>query len=180
MTLREGLLDGMRVALTPSGGEGLLAPGGGEELLTRVDAGPLLEALTEAGASITDDPAEPITALVHDASATFEADGLEGCMARAWSVVASAATGALISSGGGKIVLIAPRRADGAHAEAARDGLTNLARTLSVEWARYGVRTVSIAAGSNTTHEELATLVCFLLSRAGDYFSGCRLDLGSP
>ena len=46
------------------------------------------------------------------------------------------ATGALIPAGAGKCVLIAPRPDRGPFAGAARAALENLARTLSVEWAR--------------------------------------------
>ena len=77
------------------------------------------------------------------------------------------ATGALIPAGAGKVLLIAPRPAGGSFASAARAALENLARTLSVEWARYGVTTVAIAPGARTTDEELAELVCFLVSPAG-------------
>ena len=62
---------------------------------------------------------------------------------------------------------------------AVRAGLENLARTLSVEWARYGITAVAITPGTSTTDAELAELVCFLASPAGGYFSGCRFDLGS-
>jgi hypothetical protein len=48
-----------------------------------------------------------------------------------------------------------------------------------VEWARYGVTTVAIAPGERTTDDELAELVCFLVSEAGDYFTGCAFELGS-
>ena len=41
------------------------------------------------------------------------------------------------------ILLLAPPPGD-AHAEAARAGLENLARTLSIEWARLGIRPVAI------------------------------------
>ena len=80
---------------------------------------------------------------------------------------------------GGRILLLAPagrRRAR----RAAAAGLENLARTLSIEWARYGITTVAIAPGAETPADELATLACYLLSPAGAYFSGCLLDLRGP
>ena len=46
----------------------------------------------------------------------------------------------------GLIVLIAPPPGDAHHA-AARAGLENLARTLSIEWARHGIRPVAILPG---------------------------------
>jgi NAD(P)-dependent dehydrogenase (short-subunit alcohol dehydrogenase family) len=79
---------------------------------------------------------------------------------------------------GGKILLVAPAADAGDHAEAVRAGLENLARTLSVEWARYRITVTAIAPGAQTSAEEVAQLVCFIASRAGDYFSGCRFSLG--
>ncbi len=63
--------------------------------------------------------------------------------------------------------------------EAARSGLENLARTLSVEWARFGLTSVAICPGTETREEQIAELVCFLHCVAGEYFSGCRFDLGA-
>ncbi len=79
--------------------------------------------------------------------------------------------------GSGAIVLLAPRPDAVAHAEAVRSALENLARTLSVEWARYGITTTAVAPGAKTTEKDLATLVAFLCSSAGSYFSGSRLEL---
>jgi len=92
-----------------------------------------------------------------------------------WSVVVAAAKSAMIPDGrGGKVVLLAPPPP----AEAARAGLENMARTLSVEWARFQIRPTTIAPGERSTDEELATLTAYLASPAGDYFSGTRLSLG--
>jgi NAD(P)-dependent dehydrogenase (short-subunit alcohol dehydrogenase family) len=76
------------------------------------------------------------------------------------------------------IVLIAPPPGD-AHAEAARAGLENMARTLSIEWARRGIRPVVITPGRTTSPAEIAELVAFLASPAGAYYSGCRFELGA-
>jgi NAD(P)-dependent dehydrogenase (short-subunit alcohol dehydrogenase family) len=76
------------------------------------------------------------------------------------------------------IVLIAPPPGD-AHAEAARAGLENMARTLSIEWARRAIRPVAVAPGGTTSPAEIAELVAFLASPAGAYYSGCRFDLGA-
>lgn len=73
---------------------------------------------------------------------------------------------------GGKVVLLAPR--DDAPTRAA---LENLARTLSVEWARFAITPTAILPGPATTGAELAELVCFLASPAGDYYSGCAFSL---
>ena len=76
------------------------------------------------------------------------------------------------------IVLIAPPPGD-AHAEAARAGLENMARTLSIEWARLGIRPVAIHPGARRRRRRVAELVAFLASPAGAYYSGCRFDLGA-
>jgi NAD(P)-dependent dehydrogenase (short-subunit alcohol dehydrogenase family) len=81
---------------------------------------------------------------------------------------------------GGRIVYIAPAPDAGAHAEAARAGLENLARTLSIEWARYGITPLTIAPGTDTSAGEVAALTAYLASPAGAYFSGCLLDLRGP
>ena len=80
--------------------------------------------------------------------------------------------------GGGRILLVAPGR--GEHAAAASAALENLARTLSIEWARHGITTVALAPGRETALEEIATLLAYLCSPAGDYFSGCLLALRGP
>ena len=74
----------------------------------------------------------------------------------------------------GLIVLIAPPPGD-AHAEAARAGLENLARTLSIEWARHGIRPVTILPGDDA--DATAELVAFLASKAGAYYAGCAFTL---
>lgn len=97
-----------------------------------------------------------------------------GLLAGTWAAVRAVATEAFIPMGKGRIVLLAPRERRGIAAAA----LENLARTLSVEWARYGITATAIAPGRATTDDQLAELVCFLVSPAGDYFSGCRFSLG--
>jgi NAD(P)-dependent dehydrogenase (short-subunit alcohol dehydrogenase family) len=123
---------------------------------------------------------EPLHALVYRAG--FGAGGdraLAAALDQAWAAVREVAVGALIEAERpGKIVLIAPRTDAGALAEAAAAGLENLARTLSVEWARYQVSAVMVAPGRAATAQDLVTLVCYLVSEAGEYLSGCRLELG--
>ena len=125
----------------------------------------------------------PIHAVVYDAGPSFDRggeDALSGSLERGWVAIREVAAGALIpGEGPGKVVMVGPRPDAGPLADAARAGLENLARTLSVEWARHGVTAVMVAPDSRTTDEELAELVCFLVSTAGEYLSGCRLELGA-
>jgi NAD(P)-dependent dehydrogenase (short-subunit alcohol dehydrogenase family) len=124
----------------------------------------------------------PVHALVYDAGTSFAeggADALRAAVDDGWSAIHALATGAFIPSGqGAAIVLLAPHADAGAHASAARAALENTARTLSIEWARFGITTTAITPGADTGDEEIASLVAFLVSRAGAYFSGCRFELG--
>ena len=176
---RPGLLDGVSVAL----------------------AGPVRPAVEAALAALgaetraldlqSDEHAPPeaagVHALVVDAAAWFksapgtdELGPLRAAADNAWIATRAVANAAWIAPGepGGKVVVVAPRSGDGAHAEAARAALENLARTLSIEWSRYGIRTTTITPGAQTTDEDVAGVVAYLVSPAGDYFSGARLDLG--
>jgi NAD(P)-dependent dehydrogenase (short-subunit alcohol dehydrogenase family) len=125
----------------------------------------------------------PLDALVHDAAGAFASGGgagLVAAMEQCWVAIRAVVTGALIpSERPGKVLLIGPRPDAGAFADAARAGLENLVRTVSVEWARYGITAATISPGRETTDQELAELVCFAVSPAGGYLSGCRLELGS-
>jgi NAD(P)-dependent dehydrogenase (short-subunit alcohol dehydrogenase family) len=126
----------------------------------------------------------------HACGATDEQDAsravLRACLDGAWDVTRAVANAAFIAPvRTGRIVYLAPApRTDAAelarHAEAACAGLENLARTLSIEWARHGITTVTIAPGTNSSDEKLASLVAYLGSPAGAYFSGCLLDLRGP
>jgi NAD(P)-dependent dehydrogenase (short-subunit alcohol dehydrogenase family) len=123
----------------------------------------------------------PLHGLVLDARPRFESGGLKALTAtleRAWVVARAVATEALIPARDGRLIFIAPRPEAGPYAEAARAGLENLARTLSIEWARFTVTAVALNPGTSTTEDELTGLVSFLLSEAGAYLTGCRLDLG--
>jgi NAD(P)-dependent dehydrogenase (short-subunit alcohol dehydrogenase family) len=147
---------------------------GGERMhLLALDAGSAFAAAAPAG-----EEASPRAALA-------------ACMRLSWEVTRTFAQAAIEHGGGGRIVLIAPaagRERDGAgdaaeqelaaHARAARAGLENLARTLSIEWARYAITTVAILPSPQTAAGELAALCGYLASPAGAYFSGCVLPLG--
>ena len=146
------------------------------------DAPAVKTLLTKLGARVDTETSESADAIVYDAAPAFgdggEA-GLREAKARGWTAIREVATAALIPrERGGKVVVIAPRPGAGAFAEAARAALENLARTLSVEWARYGITATAITPGNATTDDQIAQLVCFLVSPAGDYFSGCRFSLG--
>jgi NAD(P)-dependent dehydrogenase (short-subunit alcohol dehydrogenase family) len=104
---------------------------------------------------------------------------LRACLDGAWNATRAAVNRAFLAAQvpQGRIVYLAPAPDAGEHADAARAGLENLARTLSIEWARHGITLVTIAPGARTPADELATLVAYLASPAGAYFSGCLLDL---
>jgi hypothetical protein len=114
--------------------------------------------------------------LVHRAADPADADGVRAALDEAWDAIRAttlppAATDRLI-------VLVAPPPGTADRA-AARAGLENLARTLSIEWARYAIRPVALLPGERTTSAELAELVAFLASRAGAYYAGCAFTLRS-
>ena len=111
---------------------------------------------------------------------------LDACLQSSWEATHALVRVAYLERGHpGRVVYVAPADA-GAHdelarcARAARAALENLARTLSIEWARYDVTTVTIAPGAHSGVGEIAALVAYLASPAGAYFSGCLLDLTGP
>jgi hypothetical protein len=181
--LRPNLLDGRAIALAdgvPDAVSARLTALGARAELMSIDE-PLGEDEERVG-----DWARgrlPLDAVLYDATGAFEVGGEEAlhtALERAWVAVREVATGALIPGDGpGKVLLVGPRPDAGAFADAARAALENLARTLSIEWARYDVTAAMIAPGSASTDEQLAELICFLVSEAGGYVSGCRLELGA-
>lgn len=103
---------------------------------------------------------------------------LRTCMDAVWNATRAVATAAFLPPGrGGRIISIAPAGDGGPPVEAARAALENMSRTLSVEWSRHGVTAVSVAPGARDAERDVAALVAFLASPAGDYYSGCQLDL---
>jgi len=50
---------------------------------------------------------------------------------------------------------------------------------VSVHSARYGVTALALAPGARAGDEEIAELISYLVSPAGEYFSGCLLELDS-
>lgn len=103
---------------------------------------------------------------------------LRACVDAVWNATRAVANAAFLPpGGGGRIINIAPAGDGGPPAEAARAALENMSRTLSIEWSRHGVTAVSIAPGAHDAERDVAALVAFLASPAGDYYSGCQLDL---
>lgn len=145
----------------------------------------------EAASASVAELGDGIDVLVVDGAALFasgagdgpvdEDDGvaaLRACLDGAWLCVRAVANGAFIpAERGGRIVLLCPAVGAGPRAAAAAAGLENLARTLSIEWARLGITVVALAPGQATSGEEVGALVAFLASPAGAYYSGCLLDL---
>ncbi len=104
-------------------------------------------------------------------------EALRACLDAAWNVTRVVVEEAFLPDArAGRIVYIAPPADGGEHVDAACAGLENLARTLSIEWARHGITPVTIAPGTGTI-EAVAALTAYLASPAGAYFSGCLLDL---
>jgi citronellol/citronellal dehydrogenase len=124
-----------------------------------------------------------------------------------WNMTHAAATKAFIPQRSGKVISVTISPHHGmpgmAHSGAARAAVENLTRTLSVEWARFGIKLCSIAAGQFDTEvlrtkypkqvsenvartvplgrlgtpEEMAWLTAYVASPAGDFVSGAVLTL---
>jgi NAD(P)-dependent dehydrogenase (short-subunit alcohol dehydrogenase family) len=175
--LRSGLLQGVSIVVAAAAPRGRLAAAAAAR------AGELGASVAELEVDPSGDEPEvsgEVDALVWDGAGAFAAldgvDAVRACLDGAWLAVRPVGTRAM--SSGGLVVLLAPVPG-GAEAEAARSGLENLARTLSIEWARFGVRPVAVLPGSATTPGEVAELVAYLASPAGAYYSGCAFTLGA-
>jgi citronellol/citronellal dehydrogenase len=124
-----------------------------------------------------------------------------------WLMSHAAATKAFIPAGGGKILSVTLSPHNGmpgmVHSGAARAAVENMMRTLAIEWARFGITTCAIAAGQfatetlltkyprevveNVAHsiplgrigrpEEVAWLLAYLASPAGDFYSGTTITI---
>jgi NAD(P)-dependent dehydrogenase (short-subunit alcohol dehydrogenase family) len=171
---RAGLLEGRVVAVFDAGPLGEAASAACRELGARTPA--FMPGGHEG----------PLDTLVIDAAGRFAAApqvGLAPLRAAAddaWVAARAAGTAVMIDApGGGKIILLAPAPDAGPHAEATRAALENMARTLSIEWARYDVRVTAIHPGAMSRAADVAALVAYLASPAGDYFSGCVFSLDS-
>ncbi len=180
--LRPNLLDGVSVVLDTVGEPAW--PGLEAELrglgagVDRLSDGAWPEGLPlpdEAGALVVDCTGwEP-----DHGQADSGVEPLRSLLDRVWMTTEAVAARALIEGGrGGRLLFLAPVQRERFTVPAAVAALENLARTLSVEWARYGITAVVLAPSADTRPEDLSTVTAFLLSAAGAYFSGCRLDLG--
>jgi citronellol/citronellal dehydrogenase len=124
-----------------------------------------------------------------------------------WLMSHAAATKAFIPGGGGKILSVTLSPHNGmpgmVHSGAARAAVENMMRTLAIEWARFGITTCAVAAGqfatktlltkyppevvANLAHsiplgrtgrpEEVAWLLAYLASAAGDFYSGTTITI---
>jgi len=125
-----------------------------------------------------------------------------------WLVTHAVATRAMIPSGrGGKVFSVTLSPHNGmpgmAHSGAARAAVENLMRTLAIEWARFDIRLLALAAGQFETQtlltkypkaivdriahtiplqrlgteREWAQMVAYLASPAGDFFSGTVITM---
>lgn len=138
------------------------------------------EAAMDAAVASTAAESGGIDMLVVDGAALFASGGLHACLDSAWNATRAVVNLAFLptpSPPTRRIVYLAPAPNASEQADAARAGLENLARTLSIEWARHAITLVTIALGDATTLGEAAALTAYLASPAGAYFSGCLLDL---
>ncbi|MEA2313757.1 MAG: hypothetical protein QOI03_449 [Solirubrobacteraceae bacterium] len=143
-----------------------LASAGGAELAV-IDAGALLAAAESAAAELEQ----------HERARV----ALAGTLQSTWVATRAVVTRGFIErEGAARIIYITPAAGGGEHSDAARAGLENLARTLSIEWARYAITLVALAPAASTAAGEVAALCAYLASPAGAYFSGCELDLSGP
>ena len=124
-----------------------------------------------------------------------------------WNVTRAVAVRSMIPNRQGAIIFLgfSPRRGISgfAHACAARAALENLASSLSLEWSRYGIRSVCLSLGTILTDgleatydraqiqqweraiplgrlgrpEEAAALIAFLASPAGAYITGTSIAM---
>ena len=106
---------------------------------------------------------------------------------RAWPVIQGVAAGSLIPAGppgGRRDPEGGARRAAGRGRRRSMPSRRGPRSRTSRGRCRSSGRDISIVAtmiapGRTTTAEEVATLVAFLCSRAGHYYSGCRFSLGA-
>ncbi|HET7177838.1 MAG TPA: SDR family oxidoreductase [Solirubrobacterales bacterium] len=124
-----------------------------------------------------------------------------------WLMTHAAATKAFIPQRQGKVLSVTLSPHNGmpgmVHSGAARAAVENMMRTLAIEWSRFNVKLCALAAGQFGTEvlrtkypkavvdnvarsvplgrlgeaEEMAWLVAYLASPAGDFFSGTTITI---
>jgi citronellol/citronellal dehydrogenase len=124
-----------------------------------------------------------------------------------WNMTHAAATKAMIPQEAGRVLSVTLSPHHGfplmVHTGAARAAVENMTKTLSIEWARYGITLCALAAGIMATEkvvtkyppmlqravqqgqplprygteEEWATFVAYMASDAAAYFTGCVLTM---
>ncbi len=120
-----------------------------------------------------------------------------------WYLTTRVASRSMIPQGYGKVVSVTMTPQRGipymAHSSAARAAIESLTQTLAVEWGQYGIRIVAVAPGLVHTPawegygldpdtvaaslplkrlqqpEDVAAVIAFCLSPAGDYITGTTL-----
>jgi NAD(P)-dependent dehydrogenase (short-subunit alcohol dehydrogenase family) len=177
--LRAGLLDGTVVATAGGAAHVASACAALGARTVALDADLSDEDAVNAAAAALG----PVSTLVCDAGALFAAagggvEGLGAGLDGAWIATRAVANAIWLQGDGGKLVLLGPRPRDGAHAGALGAALENTARTLSIEWARHAIRPTAVLPGDATSDHDVAMLIAYLASPAGDYFSGCAFALG--
>jgi citronellol/citronellal dehydrogenase len=124
-----------------------------------------------------------------------------------WQMTHAAAEKAFIPQRSGKVISVTLSPHNGmpgmVHSGAARAAVENMMRTLSIEWARFNVKLCAVAAGQFDTEvlrtkyprqvsenvartvplqrlgapEEMAWMIAYLASPAGDFLSGCVVTI---
>ncbi len=144
--LRSGLLGGLDVVLAGhvDGLEEVLAGLGAD--VQRLAGEPLDEQAVAAAAAALERATVVVCASGGAMRAAADpAAGLRAAVEGAWIATRAIVSEHLSAGGFGKVLLIAPRPGDGPDAAAAGAALENLARTAGVEWARLGIRVVTVA-----------------------------------
>jgi citronellol/citronellal dehydrogenase len=172
-----------------------------DALVTRVlDTHPRIDLLVNNAGGQFLAPAEDITPKGFRTVIRLNVEGT-------WLMTHAVATRSMIPSGGGKVVSVTLSPHNGmpgmVHSGAARAAVENMMRTLAIEWARFGIKCTAIApgqigtdtfltkypallvelmaqtipAGRLGTAEEIAWLIAYLASPAGDFISGTVLTV---
>jgi NAD(P)-dependent dehydrogenase (short-subunit alcohol dehydrogenase family) len=124
-----------------------------------------------------------------------------------WLMTHAAASKAFIPQREGKVISVTLSPHQGmpgmVHSGAARAAVENMMRTLSIEWARFNIKLCAVAAGQFDTEtlrtkypqpvvenvhrtvplqrlgtaEEMAWLIAYIASPAGDFLSGCVITI---